>query len=330
MSLTCAISHDYDNFSLDISFSMGQETLGVLGASGSGKTTILRAIAGILRPHRATIVADDVVFQDASTFLPPRKRHVGMLFQHYALFPEMSILENITVCLSGTRQENRSRAMELLTLFHLENQARQKPGELSGGQRQRAALARMMSTNPRLLLLDEPFSALDVHLRQEMMGFMKEVLEDFSGSAILVSHNPEEVARLCERVLIVDEGEAVEEGEVSHLFQGAKTLAGARLLGLGNVIEDQEDLALLGIDGVGALLLEEQKEGGRPIDVFVEDVVISGREVLVYGRLPGGSSVRLRQEEIPHRGETMSWMVSQENLRPLVKTVRKKSRLEGF
>lgn len=330
MSLICTISHSYHHFSLDVSFSVGRETLGILGASGSGKTTILRAIAGILRPIRGRIVADDVVFQDGSTFLPPRKRHVGMLFQHYALFPEMTILENITLCLSGNRKEKRQRAMELLGLFHLENQAHQKPGELSGGQRQRAALARMMSTDPRLLLLDEPFSALDVHLRQEMMGLMKEVLEDFSGSAILVSHNPEEVARLCDRLLIVDEGEAVEEGEVGELFQGAKTLAGARLLGLGNVIEHREDLALLGMDGAGALLLEEKREAGRPIDVLVEDVVVSGRKSLVYGRLPGGSAVRLRLEGAPKPGEILPWFVNRENLRPLVKNVRKKSHHEDF
>ena len=172
MALTVQIQKRYGDFRLDVDFTAEDgQALALLGASGCGKSATLKCVAGIDRPDRGRIELDGQVLFDseADIDLPPQRRRVGLLFQSYALFPNMTVERNIAVCLGRLdRRERRRRTAELLALLRLEEQAALHPRQLSGGQRQRAALARVLAAEPRALLLDEPFSALDSFLRQQL------------------------------------------------------------------------------------------------------------------------------------------------------------------
>ena len=171
MALTVQIRKRYGDFMLDADFSAGNgETLALLGASGSGKSTALRCIAGICRPDRGRIELDGEVLFDSrqGIDLPPQRRRIGYLFQQYALFPHMTVEKNIAVCLDRRRQ---AQAGELIALLRLEGTEKLLPRQLSGGQQQRVALARILASRPRAILLDEPLSALDVCLRRQSKSF---------------------------------------------------------------------------------------------------------------------------------------------------------------
>ena len=169
MALTVQIQKRYGNFRLDVDFTAESgQSLALLGASGCGKSTALKCIAGVDRPDRGRVELDGRVLFDseAGIDLPPQKRRAGLLFQSCALFPNMTVERNIAVCLGRLeRPRRRERTAELLALLRLEGQAGLYPRQLSGGQRQRAALARCLAAEPRALLLDEPFSALDSFLK---------------------------------------------------------------------------------------------------------------------------------------------------------------------
>lgn len=172
--------------------------LGVSGPSGSGKTTLLRCIAGLCRPERGRIEIGNELWFDSATGLdvPVRRRSVGFVFQDYALFPHLSVHGNIQFATG-----DRRRTAELLALTRLEDCAHNFPRELSGGQKQRTAIARALGRKPRLLLLDEPLSALDEELRLSLGSELGRILADSAVTAILVSHSREEIERLCSRVL---------------------------------------------------------------------------------------------------------------------------------
>ncbi len=195
---------------LDVAFSCAPgEVLGLVGPSGAGKTTVLRAIAGLYRIRAGRVCVDGTVWFDSETkvFLPPHRRRVGLVFQEHALFPHLSATDNVAVALTDhPRAERRSRAMTLLSRVHLDGLESRKPAELSGGQRQRVAIARALARDPQVLLLDEPFSAVDrrtrVHLQTEIVALRK----DLAIPMLLVTHDVDEVVRLADRLCVLDQG----------------------------------------------------------------------------------------------------------------------------
>ncbi len=207
----------------------------LLGPSGSGKTTLLRMIAGFEFPDagRITIAGDPV--ED----LPVEKREIGMVFQNYALFPNMSVFDNVAFgpTVRGLeRREVTSRVGETLELVQLTGFDRRRPHQLSGGQKQRVALARALVTRPRVLLLDEPLSALDKALRVEMQVELKRIQRDVAITTIFVTHDQEEALTLSDRVGILNEGRLVQEGPPHAIYERPETAFAARFLGDANLL----------------------------------------------------------------------------------------------
>lgn len=203
-----------------LEFSLENEVLGILGRSGCGKSVTLKCIAGILPPESGRIRLDDRTLYDSEKKInrKARERRIGYLFQNYALFPNMTVLENICFSLKKKDRAGQAYARELLERFYLTEVADSYPAVLSGGQQQRTAMARMLAAKPRVLLLDEPFSALDSFLRREMEREVQEVLNNFGGVSILVSHNKEEIRRLTRRCMVMEQGKIAEIGKTEEIF----------------------------------------------------------------------------------------------------------------
>ena len=240
MALTVQIQKRYGTFRLDVDFTAEDgQALALLGASGCGKSVALKCIAGIHRPDRGRIELDGQVLFDSRTGvnLPPQTRRVGFLFQHYALFPRLTVERNLAVCLGHMdRQRRRTRTAELLALFHLEGQAGLYPRQLSGGQQQRTALARILAAEPRALLLDEPFSALDAFLKWQLEQELREVLGRFPGPVVWVSHDQGEVYRNCPRVCVLADGKSAPAAGMAELMANPGTVTAARLSGCKNFV----------------------------------------------------------------------------------------------
>lgn len=236
MSIEVNIKKNLGSFRLDAAFSAENEVLALLGASGCGKSMTLRCIAGIERPDEGRIVVDGrVLFDSAKKIdLPPQARRVGLLFQNYALFPTMTVAQNIAAPL---RKKDPARVAEYIRRFRLDGLENQLPGQLSGGQQQRAALARMLITEPELLMLDEPFSALDAHLRWEMEQEILSVTQAFGGTTLLVSHNRDEVYRIARSIAVYDNGHIDRAGDKWELFRNPVTATAARLTGCKNIAD---------------------------------------------------------------------------------------------
>ena len=233
MALTARIKKRYGDFLLDVAFTAGDgERLALLGASGSGKSVTLKCLAGIHRPDEGRIEVDGrVLFDSASSVdLSPQRRHVGYLFQQYALFPHYTVEQNIAVA-----AQDRGAVEELLHRFQLQEHRHKRPRQLSGGQQQRVALARILAAQPQVLLLDEPFSALDTHLRGEIQGELSRFLEQFSGPCLMVTHSRDEVRRLCHQVCVVHHGASQPMQTTEAFFNHPRTLSACRLMGCPNI-----------------------------------------------------------------------------------------------
>ncbi|MDR1484774.1 MAG: ATP-binding cassette domain-containing protein, partial [Planctomycetaceae bacterium] len=220
MSLEVEITKKLAHFTLNVSFRTENECLGVLGASGCGKSITLKCIAGIVQPDSGLIVINGhTVFDSKRKInLPPQKRQTGFLFQQYALFPSMTVRENVEIVLrSRGKTQRKQYTDEILEKLRLREFARQKPSQLSGGQQQRVAMARMLVSSPEVIMLDEPFSALDSFLRLAVETELSEILSLFSGTILFVSHNRDEVYRLCQRMLILQDGTMAALGTTSEL-----------------------------------------------------------------------------------------------------------------
>ena len=238
MSLSVQIEKQLSSFHLDVQFETDGEILALLGASGCGKSMTLKCIAGIERPDRGRIVLDGKTLFDSSKKinLPPQKRQVGYLFQQYALFPNMTVLQNIlTGCRSGSRAQRLEAAREKIKLFRLEGLEEKKPAQLSGGQQQRVALARIFMGEPKVLLLDEPFSALDSYLKWQLELELSDLLARFGGDVLYVSHSRDEVYRLCQSVCVLTGGKSEPKSGVQALFENPGTVAAALLSGCKNI-----------------------------------------------------------------------------------------------
>lgn len=236
MAVTVEIKKKLDNFRLDISFRSEARRIGILGASGCGKSMTLKSIAGIELPDEGHIEVEGRTFFDKEKKinLKPQLRNVGYLFQNYALFPTMTVEKNIAAGLKGGRQEKEARVREMVEKFRLQGLEKRLPGQLSGGQQQRAALARIMAYEPEMILLDEPFSALDMYLKDQLQRELAEMLEDYRGTVIMVSHNRDEVYRFSEELLVIDQGKIEVAGETKEIFRNPVSREAARLTGCKN------------------------------------------------------------------------------------------------
>lgn len=237
MSLVVDIEKKLGSFTLRSQFETGSGTMALLGASGCGKSVTLKCIAGIMTPDRGRIVLDGETLFDSDRHidLTPQQRRVGYLFQQYALFPNMTVAQNIQCGIrSGSRAEKRQQALAQLSRFRLEGLEKKYPAQLSGGQQQRVALARILASEPRAILLDEPFSALDSYLKWNLELELSELLCDFSGPILWVSHDLGECFRNCAAVCVMENGQTGKMTTMPALVQHPDSLSAARLSGCKN------------------------------------------------------------------------------------------------
>lgn len=236
MAIEVKIQRKLNTFELNIDFKSDSKRIGILGASGCGKSMTLKSIAGIEPPESGLIKIEGKTVYDSENKvnLKPQKRNIGYLFQNYALFPTMTVEKNIAAGLKGKKQENANRVREMIEKFQLTGLEKRFPSELSGGQQQRVALARIMAYKPDVILLDEPFSALDMYLKDRLQQELLELLNDYEGTVIMVSHSRDEVYRLSEELLIIDQGQIVAAGKTKELFQNPQRKEAARLTGCKN------------------------------------------------------------------------------------------------
>ena len=240
MALSVHIKKKLKDFELAVDFDMEEGIVGFLGSSGCGKSMTLKCIAGIETPDEGSIVLDGEVLFDkkAGIDLSPQKRKVGYLFQNYALFPHMTVRQNIEVGLEASgksKQEKKDIVERLLEQFHIKELENSYPVRISGGQQQRAALARMMAAEPKFLLLDEPFSALDTYLKEKLMQEMMTYLSQFKKGVIMVSHSRDEVYQMCTDTAIMHQGILETVGKTKEIFDNPGTVNAARLTGCKNI-----------------------------------------------------------------------------------------------
>lgn len=203
----------------DVSFTVpaGQVTC-LLGPSGCGKTTVLRLIAGILRQDSGRITLDGDVLSDGAVHMPPEERSIGLMFQDFALFPHLKVIDNVTFGLKGPAKKQRARAMHLLERVRLDQYAEAFPHALSGGEQQRAALARALAPRPRVMLMDEPFSGLDNRLRDGIRDETLEILKDEGTAVLLVTHEPDEAMRMADQIALMRRGRIVQMGAPYNVY----------------------------------------------------------------------------------------------------------------
>ncbi|HSD59639.1 MAG TPA: ABC transporter ATP-binding protein, partial [Burkholderiales bacterium] len=235
------ISHAYGKQTVvqSLSLSLGRGTIGcLLGPSGCGKTTVLRCIAGFERVAAGEIRLSGQAVASPTLYLPPEKRRVGMVFQDYALFPHLSVSENVAFGLHGMpRAGRRARVEELLAVVRLAEAARKYPHELSGGQQQRVALARALAPRPDLLLLDEPFSNLDVDLRERLSLEVRDILKSQNATAILVTHDQHEAFAIADEIGIMHGGEIQQWDSAYNLYHKPVNRFVADFVGQGVFLE---------------------------------------------------------------------------------------------
>ena len=203
----------------NVSFDVKEgEFVCILGPSGCGKTTLLRIIAGLENQSGGTVNISDTVVSDSKNFVPTEKRDIGLVVQERALFPHLTIIKNVEFGLKGRRDDKYKSALNLLKLFKVEGYANNYPHEISSGEQQRVAMARAMAPNPKILLMDEPFGALDHALKSELRDEAKKIFKDNGTTAIIVSHDFDDAISMSDHVLIIDDGLVVQEGSAKDLI----------------------------------------------------------------------------------------------------------------
>ncbi|MDR2592600.1 MAG: ATP-binding cassette domain-containing protein [Chitinispirillales bacterium] len=236
--LTCDIKKKLSGFYLDVNLTAKPGVTALMGASGSGKSMTLRCIAGISKPDSGRIELNGVTLFDSEKKinLPPQARNTGFMFQDSALFPNMTVRQNIMAgAKKKPRQERMAVAVALAETFHISRHLDKYPHELSGGEKQRCALARIMAGSPDILMLDEPFAALDSHLRWELELELAAAFQRFQKPVLYVSHNRDEVYRLCGDIAIIDHGKNEASRGKWELFENPATVQAARLTGCKNI-----------------------------------------------------------------------------------------------
>ncbi|BAZ86773.1 molybdate ABC transporter permease subunit [Dolichospermum compactum] len=234
-SLFLDIEKRLANFYLQVTLNTDNQPLGLLGGSGAGKSMILRCIAGIETPNKGQIVLNNRVLFDSEKKIdmPIHQRRIGFLFQNYALFPHITVAENIAFGIPKSVNVKEEVEKQLIAM-QLQGFGDRYPHQLSGGQQQRVALARALASKPEALLLDEPFSALDTHLRSQLEQQVTEILDDYSGVTLFVTHNMEEAYRLCPNLLVLEQGKEAHHGSKYEIFQHPASINVAQLTGCKN------------------------------------------------------------------------------------------------
>ena len=239
MSLVVEIHKDLGGFVLDAAFKAEDGITCLLGASGCGKSMTLKCIAGIEKPDKGHIELEDRVLFDSEKHinLPPQQRRVGYLFQNYALFPNMTVRQNILCGLHREKDRSRreERLREMLRMMQLEGLEKHRPAQLSGGQQQRVALARILVSDPQLLLLDEPFSALDGHLRDSLKIELRDLLHSFGREVVMVTHNRDEAYNMSAEIAVMEQGRILARKPTKQLFADPGSVPAAILTGCKNI-----------------------------------------------------------------------------------------------
>jgi sulfate transport system ATP-binding protein len=268
-----------DNVSVAIA---GGSLTALLGPSGSGKSTLLRVIAGLEEPDEGNVL----ILGEHATGLPPQKRGVGFVFQHYAAFKHLTVRENVAFGLRVRKRpkaEIRERVDELLELVQLNGLAERYPGQLSGGQRQRMALARALAVEPKVLLLDEPFGALDARVRKELRAWLRRLHEDVHVTTVLVTHDQEEAMDVADRIVLMNEGRIEQTGKPRDLYEHPASEFVMGFVGPVNRLDDSfvrpHDFEI------------ELESNGTSRKAIVKRVVHLGFEVRVELALPDGHEI---------------------------------------
>lgn len=232
MCLEVSIKKRVGTFKLEVEFNTDNNHIGILGASGCGKSMTLKCIAGIENPGEGRIVLDGKVLFDSKKKIKllPQKRKIGYLFQNYALFPNMTVIKNI-----GITKATAEKITSLISKLHLEGLEDRYPSQLSGGEQQRVALARILAYEPEMIILDEPFSALDGYLKDQLQREMLEILGDYKGKVIVVSHSKSEIYTLSEQLIVMDKGKVVLCDDKKKVFHNPQFVQVARLAGYKNI-----------------------------------------------------------------------------------------------
>jgi putative spermidine/putrescine transport system ATP-binding protein len=266
------VTHSYGNARAvdDVTLEVkAGELVALLGPSGCGKTTLLRIVAGFIRQSAGQVVIGDRAIDD----LPPNMREVGIVFQNYALFPHMTVAENIAyglVARGVNKADQRARVAEMLATVRMEGFADRKPRQLSGGQQQRIALARALAIQPRILLLDEPFAALDKNLRLDMQIEIKRLQQQFGLTAILVTHDQEEAMSIADRIAVMNRGKIEQLGSPIAIYDEPATPFVNSFIGSSNILDGVVEDGRIRLS-VGATLpcsLQNLPQG-RPVQVSI-------------------------------------------------------------
>ena len=328
MSLLVDIKKKLGRFQLNVSFEAENEVLGILGASGCGKSMTLKCIAGIEKPDEGRIVLNGRILFDSEKHidLSPQQRRVGYLFQQYALFPNMTVEQNILAGANRLPKAERAKAAaEKLEAMQLTGLEKKYPAQLSGGQQQRVALARILVSQPEVLLLDEPFSALDDYLKWQVELELADILQGYDGTTLFVSHSRDEVFRLCKSVCVLSDGKSESVQSAERLFRGPETLSACLLSGCKNYtrIKELDNTHAQALDwgvviggreipdgctcaGIRSHFIRPQ-DGPNPIPCQVERVIHDLFTTVVMLRTPAGDTgwSRLRMEMTPEQWQAL-------------------------
>ena len=252
MSLIVQIEKKLAHTTLQVYFSSSETdgVLGILGASGCGKSMTLKCIAGIETPDCGKIILNDRVLYDSEKKINVRvqDRRVGYLFQSYALFPNMTAFENVLAAvhysalhrgIKISRSKEEETALSYMEMLDMEQVRKQYPAQLSGGQQQRVALARILASKPEVLMLDEPFSAVDAYLKEQLQLELTKLLKEYGKDVLMVTHSRDEIYRFCDRMLILKDGKQCGYGSTKEIFKRPETVAAARLTGCKNIVKGE-------------------------------------------------------------------------------------------
>lgn len=280
MGLFVDIEKKIGNFDLNIKFETNGKPLALLGASGSGKSMTLKCIAGLEKSDRGIIKTDNTVLFDSfnSINVKPGKRKIGFIFQNYALFPHMTIYNNIAFGLTGKNRDEKDEIIDkLLKKVHMKGYENRYPSQLSGGQQQRVAIARALALEPEILLLDEPFSALDNQIRNSVVKEMGEMLDGYAGSTIFVTHNMEEAYRLCEDIVIINKGKEEAYGNKERIFKEPPTVESAKITGCKNIVQaNQIDMNCYFVkEWNKKIKVKENRVGGSYIGIRANNITMA-------------------------------------------------------
>ncbi|OGP27041.1 MAG: hypothetical protein A2022_11445 [Deltaproteobacteria bacterium GWF2_42_12] len=315
MSLSFQVKKHLRRFSIDVGFSTEEELTVLFGPSGAGKSLLLNVLSGIARPDSGFVKINDIEVFNSTTGIniPIRERRIGYLFQDYALFPHMTVFENIAYGINHlSKNRMKAKVEELIALMRLIGFEDRLPKELSGGQKQRTALARTLATEPRILFLDEPFSALDYQVREKLRADLSLIHQRYPMTTIFVTHDLEEAFVMGEKIAIINNGRLEQFGTKDEVFYKPKTRNVAKFLGSRNIFTGRvaslngtiaiinnpdvgEIKALIDIKGPQLLVGEDVTFGirpeeimvirpDRPIDKKIQDNILDGEVVTTIGK----------------------------------------------